>query len=310
MATDTITAVHTVTTVRSKDPAAISRKGDAVRARLLNNMGIFKGATASSQSAAPNPAIERKMKIIRAMGLGGVIPPKPPTRDDFQQKGGNGMMINTSLASGGGNESIRPKIDFSKITEEALKYTEYRWEDPDGNSSGGIGSDGDHTHLVDGHEEIGDGDGDDDCASASSSSAGSRSRSSSMSRSRSNSNASTGDLLLEDADAKFKGGLLGTASSSSSTTGTGTQNPKPTRRKPRISFNDSVSVAHIPMRSEYSDRVRSRLWSNRYEIHENATRNAIEFQAEGWDWRSVTEDEGMFVCTSSGELIHPVHCQQ
>jgi len=85
---------------------------------------------------------------------------------------------------------------------------------------------------------------------------------------------------------------------------------KSVKSQTRISFNDSVSVAHIPMRSEYSDRVRSRLWSNRYEIHENATRNAIEFQAENWDWRSVTEDEGMFVCTSSGELIHPVHCQQ
>merc|ERR1719223_1398489 len=38
--------------------------------------------------------------------------------------------------------------------------------------------------------------------------------------------------------------------------------------------------------------------------------NAVEFAAEGWDWRSVTEDDGMFVCTVSGELVHPVHCQQ
>eukprot|EP00560_Eucampia_antarctica_P002282 CAMPEP_0197833054 /NCGR_PEP_ID=MMETSP1437-20131217/17416_1 /TAXON_ID=49252 ORGANISM="Eucampia antarctica, Strain CCMP1452" /NCGR_SAMPLE_ID=MMETSP1437 /ASSEMBLY_ACC=CAM_ASM_001096 /LENGTH=226 /DNA_ID=CAMNT_0043436813 /DNA_START=174 /DNA_END=854 /DNA_ORIENTATION=- len=83
-----------------------------------------------------------------------------------------------------------------------------------------------------------------------------------------------------------------------------------TQRHRKISFDDSVAVMPIPMRTEYSDRVRSRLWNNRYEIHENATRNAMEFAAEGWDWRSVTEDDGMFVCTVSGELVHPVHCQQ
>ena len=60
----------------------------------------------------------------------------------------------------------------------------------------------------------------------------------------------------------------------------------------------------------YSDRVRERLWSNRVELHENAQRNAVEFASEGWDWKTVTEDEGMYRCAVSGELIHPVHCQQ
>jgi hypothetical protein len=150
------------------------------------------------------------MKIIRAMGLGGVIPPKPQTHDS---------------TSSFDTENIRSKIDLSKVIHEPLKYKEF---DPAMKTSKSGGS---------------------------------------------------------------------------------TPNGKK-EKKSKITFNDDVSVAHIPMRCEYSDRVRSRLWSNRYEIHENATRNAIEFQAEGWDWRSVTEDEGMFVCTSSGELIHPVHCQQ
>jgi len=208
MATDTAPSLsnRSISTVRTK---TVVRPPDAHRSRLLNKIGIFNAPT----SVAPNPAIARKMKIIRAMGLGGVIPPKPQMHDS---------------ASAIDNENIRPKIDFSKVTQEPLKHKD---------KQGGR-----------------------------------------------NPTITNTEPAFAPAEKK--------------------------ERKPKITFNDDVSVAHIPMRSEYSDRVRSRLWSNRYEIHENATRNAIEFQAEGWDWRSVTEDEGMFVCTSSGELIHPVHCQQ
>lgn len=63
------------------------------------------------------------------------------------------------------------------------------------------------------------------------------------------------------------------------------------------------------MRSEYSSRIATRLWSSRTEIRDNANRNVLEFSAENWDWRNVVEDDGMFVCTVSGELVHPVHCQ-
>lgn len=172
---------------------AQGRSKDQVRSRLLNNLGIFNGP--GSVDSAPNPAIARKINILRAMGLGGVIPPRPSQK--------------SSAACVAEKRETRPKLAPSNITVEPLRGKD------DGNIE---------------------------------------------------------------------------------------------RRK--ICFDDSVSVVPIPMRTEYSDRVRSRLWSNRYEIHENASRNAIEFAAEGWDWRSVTEDEGMFVCTASGELIHPVHCQQ
>jgi len=77
--------------------------------------------------------------------------------------------------------------------------------------------------------------------------------------------------------------------------------PKPTR----IAFQDQVEVMPIPTRHEYSNRIKSRIWSNRYELQENAERNAVEFASEGWNWRNVTEDEGMYICSVSGELVHP-----
>jgi hypothetical protein len=48
-----------------------------------------------------------------------------------------------------------------------------------------------------------------------------------------------------------------------------------------LGFNETVDVVPIPMRCEYSNRVRTRLWSSAMEIHENAARNTIEFAAEG-----------------------------
>jgi hypothetical protein len=73
----------------------------------------------------------------------------------------------------------------------------------------------------------------------------------------------------------------------------------------RIAFMDEVEVVPIPTRHEYSDRIKSKIWSNRHELQENAERNAVEFASEGWNWRTVTEDEGMYICSASGELVHP-----
>jgi hypothetical protein len=80
---------------------------------------------------------------------------------------------------------------------------------------------------------------------------------------------------------------------------------QPNTKSTKIVFQEDVEVMSIPTRHEYSDRIKSRIWSNRYELQENAERNAVEFASEGWNWRNVTEDEGMYICSNSGELVHP-----
>lgn len=79
------------------------------------------------------------------------------------------------------------------------------------------------------------------------------------------------------------------------------------KSKSAITFDDSVRVLPIPHHEAYSDRLRSRMWSDRYELMSNVRRNTIEFAAEGWDWRNVFEDEMLHLCPETGELVHPVH---
>ncbi|KAL3823012.1 hypothetical protein ACHAXA_008152 [Cyclostephanos tholiformis] len=87
----------------------------------------------------------------------------------------------------------------------------------------------------------------------------------------------------------------------------GNGNNEPPRRR-RLAFMDEVQVVPIPMRSEYSNRIKERMYSGRVELSENAQRNVVEFEAEGWDATTVLDDENQFYkCPLTGELIHPVH---
>lgn len=80
---------------------------------------------------------------------------------------------------------------------------------------------------------------------------------------------------------------------------------EPTKRS--ISFNEEVNVVPIPSHTDYSDRVRQRLWMGSSEIYANAQRNTIEFASECCDWRTVKEEEQFIRCQYSGNLTHPVH---
>lgn len=83
----------------------------------------------------------------------------------------------------------------------------------------------------------------------------------------------------------------------------------PPRRTRRLSFNEQVSVCLIPQRSEYSKRIKSLMWPTPDEFMRSAQRNSIEFAAEGWDWRKTLEDDHMYRCVATNELIHPVHVE-
>jgi hypothetical protein len=72
-----------------------------------------------------------------------------------------------------------------------------------------------------------------------------------------------------------------------------------------LQFSSDVLVVSIPSRHEYSNRIKKFLWTGGEEIQENAERNRIEFDAEGWDYRTVLEDDDFLVDSTTWELVHP-----
>ncbi|GMH95206.1 hypothetical protein TrVE_jg12942 [Triparma verrucosa] len=83
------------------------------------------------------------------------------------------------------------------------------------------------------------------------------------------------------------------------------ENPHLISKSKRITFHNSVSVLPIPLRTEYSTRASSLMWSSASELWENASRNALEFGSEGWNWKECLEDDRMIYWRN--EKVHPVH---
>lgn len=79
------------------------------------------------------------------------------------------------------------------------------------------------------------------------------------------------------------------------------------KQKKRVGFDETVTVVPIPMRCEYSDRIKTKLWSGNSKIRETVVRNLAEFAAEDYNWRGACQEEEMYICDDTRELIHPVH---
>jgi len=78
----------------------------------------------------------------------------------------------------------------------------------------------------------------------------------------------------------------------------------------RIQFKETVQVIPIPSRHQFSDRIKSCIWSNKNELQEMAQRNMQEFETEGYDWENVVLDDEMYVDSTNGSLIHPCHIDE
>ena len=75
-----------------------------------------------------------------------------------------------------------------------------------------------------------------------------------------------------------------------------------------VRFQEHVVVVPIEDRHHFtSERVRSSIWSSKYEIRARARRNLQEMAYEGLDWRTVPEEDQMYRDSLTGRFIHPVH---
>ena len=71
----------------------------------------------------------------------------------------------------------------------------------------------------------------------------------------------------------------------------------------RVRFGANVSVVEIPSHRDYSCEDCERLWTKHSVTSRNKKKSKREFRADGSNWRTCTEEDGMLVV--GGELVHP-----
>ena len=76
---------------------------------------------------------------------------------------------------------------------------------------------------------------------------------------------------------------------------------------PAVSFFNKVQVMRIPSRKDYPEDMKKAMWSSTSEIATNAKRNSLEYTYEGWNWRTVLEEQDMYMHEKTGTLYHPAH---
>jgi hypothetical protein len=80
--------------------------------------------------------------------------------------------------------------------------------------------------------------------------------------------------------------------------------------RPRsVRFHPQVSVVCIPSRHEYSARIGRFLWDSPEQMYRAIARNTLEFRADGWDWKTVLEEEEHIWSPATKEYIHPIHLE-
>jgi hypothetical protein len=72
-----------------------------------------------------------------------------------------------------------------------------------------------------------------------------------------------------------------------------------------IRFHSYVKVVNIPSRFAYTTKQKRRMWNGENAIRQNAKRNKVEYEWEGWQWQNVIEEDEFTLI--DGQLIHPAH---
>lgn len=80
-------------------------------------------------------------------------------------------------------------------------------------------------------------------------------------------------------------------------------------RKKRVRFFPTVEVSYIPSHRDYSESDRKKLWSSLDEIRCNVKRNSFEYGYDQCDWQKASEEQDMYRCEATGDLLHPAYIQ-